>query len=244
MIQQYDFQTIGAIAAQSPATARLLDRLGIDFCCHGSTPFGEACEKAGQNPQDVAARLAAIPAEQGFEGGGNFAQWPLDLLVDYVLKIHHRGIRRNAPRIIALFGKVGKVHGERHPELFAEEVLFRQCAEALSEHLMKEEQMLFPHIYAQFRVSEAGGEMPRFHCGTVAAPISVMESEHAEEGERMAKIEELSGGFVPPGDACESFRLLYAELKAFRDALHEHIHIENNLIFPTSVALERGGTGR
>lgn len=234
----YDHLSVGEIAAKSPSAAALLDRFNVDFCCHGKTVFPVACALAGHTPEEVAAELDKIH-DTAEPGKPDFLSWPTDLLADYVLKIHHRGIRREGPAIIALFNKVKSVHGEHHPELFEVANLFEASFNALSQHLIKEERVLFPYIYQLCAADLNNTSAPAFHCaGSVTAPVHMMEMEHADEGERQARIEELTSGFTTPADGCASYKLLMEKLKAFRDALHEHIHLENNIIFPRAIDIE------
>ncbi len=237
---RYDHLSVGEIAASNPTAAAVLDRFNVDFCCHGKTAFAVACALAGHEPEKVAAALEEA-GEGAIAGTPDFQRWPTDLLCDYVLKTHHRQIPVDGPAILRLLDKVKAAHGERHPELYEVAELFSQSFAALSEHLMKEENILFPYIYRLCEADLSGGTAPRFHCadGRVASPIRVMEHEHEGEGERHARIEALTHGYTTPEDACGSYRLLMTQLKAFKDALHEHIHIENNLIFPRAIELER-----
>lgn len=236
--KNYDNQTTGGIVAANFAAASVFQRHGIDFCCHGSTPFTEACRARGLDPEAVAHELdnAADDAPAAVK---DFASWPLDLLVDYVLKIHHRNIRTVGPQIEKLLDKVTSVHGAHHPELAEIRHLFRQSLDDLENHLGKEEQVLFPYIYELCQAEAEHREAESFHCGTILYPIGVMESEHSAEGERFVTIAGLTSDFTAPDDACDSYRLLMSRLRAFRDALHEHIHIENNIIFPRALETER-----
>lgn len=233
----YDHLSVGDIATTNPSAADVLDRFNVDFCCHGKTAFAVACALAGVEPATVAAALDQVKGEAA-PGKPDFKTWPTDLLIDYVLKIHHRGIREDGPEIIKLLDKVCRVHGDNHPELFEVAELFKGSFEALSQHLVKEENVLFPYVYQLCIADLQGQKTGAFHCGTVQAPIDVMEHEHADEGERHYKIEALTNGYTPPADACGSYQLLMKRLKDFKDDLHEHIHIENNLIFPRALKLE------
>ena len=235
----YDGLSVGEIAAQSPSAAAVLDKFHIDFCCHGKNSFRVACGLALAEPSDVAAALDAVK-DKALPGTPDFKRWPTDLLCDYVLKIHHRQIREEGPRILKLLDKVVSVHGANHPELTEIARLFKASFEDLSQHLLKEENILFPYVYTLCAADLTNRAAPAFQCadGHVASPIRVMEAEHANEGERHDAIEKLTNNYTPPADACSSYTLLIAKLKDFRDALHEHIHIENNLIFPRSIELE------
>ena len=199
---------------------------------------GEASRQKGLDPADVERELCAHNDRQG-AGAYPFAEWPTDLLVDYVLKIHHRNIRERGPQTAQLLGRVVEVHGSRHPELAEVARLFSQSLADLDSHLSKEEQVLFPYIYELFDAHRRGTSIAPFGCGTVEHPIAVMEMEHSGEGERFERIAALTADFAAPADACASYALVMQQLRQFRDALHEHIHLENNIIFPRAVALEQ-----
>lgn len=230
-------KNVGEIVAENFSTASVFYKYGIDFCCHGQVPLGEACEKAGT---DVATVISAI-SETGTNSGKGipFSSWPLDLLIDYVLKIHHRGIRKNGPVLLELIDKVRKQHGSNHPEL---DELYRLVSVSLDElenHLQKEENVLFPYLIELFDASEKGLKIPPMHCGTIANPIRVMHMEHESEGNRYFHIREITNNFEVPQDGCDTYRLMMSELRKFMEALFEHIHIENNILFPKSMELER-----
>ena len=228
---------VGQIVATDYATARVFAGYGIDFCCHGEVALEKACEQAGVSVAEVLKALDAL--EPNKEVAGGFAAWPLDLLIDYVLKIHHRYIRRQGPVTLALLEKVEAVHGEAHPELHELKALVSESLEDLEMHLQKEENVLFPYLYELYAAKEQGQRMAPMHCGTIANPIRVMKMEHEGEGNRYLHIIQLTNHFSVPQDGCASYRLLMQELEAFVDALFEHIHLENNLLFPRFEEIER-----
>lgn len=234
----YKSLSVGQIVASDFNTATVFARLGIDFCCHGNVMFTEACRLKGLDPQKVEHQLDEICLTT-VTGIPSFSEWPLDLLIDYVLKIHHRNIRTRGPQITALLNKVVNRHDEYHPELTEVSQLFRQALIDLENHLSKEEQVLFPYVYEMCEANYNDLCIEPFGCGTIQHPISVMEDEHSHEGELFERISELTGNFAAPDDACVSYRLVLEQLKQFRDALHEHIHLENNIIFPRAMAMEQ-----
>lgn len=236
--KDYNACTVGQIVANNFGATYVFSRYRIDFCCHGNTPFTEACQNRNLDPKVVAGELDAS-LENRVSGTPDFAGWPIDLLVDYVLKIHHRGIRTKGPQIEALLDKVTEAHARNHPELLEVQALFRDSLSDLENHLLKEENVLFPYVYEMSQAKEEGRKAARFHCDTILFPIEVMESEHSHEGERFEKISALTNGFTAPKDTCASFRLVLQQLRQFEKALHEHIHLENNIIFPSALILEK-----
>lgn len=228
--------TVGQIVAENFAAAHVFYRYRIDFCCHGSTPFAEACAAAGVDTATVIAALDEV--QTTVSHAPDFGHWPMDLLIDYVLKIHHRGIRQRTPELAALMDKVARVHGAAHPELLEVQQLLEEAFVDLEDHLQKEEQVLFPFLYHQYDSLLEGRRPDDFHCGSVAMPIQVMMSEHEHEGNRFRRIALLTNEFTAPEGACGSYRLLLDSIRQFECDLHEHIHIENNIIFPEALRLE------
>lgn len=229
--------SVGNIVAENFAAAKVFKKYGIDFCCHGDVALDKACADLELLPEEVIQALERQEADN--KGSIPFASWPLDLLMDYILKIHHRGIRAQGPELLNLLEKVERVHGEAHPELHELKMLVSESLQDLEMHLQKEENVLFPYLYDLYAAFGQGQRMEPMHCGTIANPIRVMKMEHEGEGNRYLHIIELTDHFSVPQDGCASYRLMMQELEAFVDALFEHIHLENNLLFPRFEEIER-----
>lgn len=234
--KNYAQRSVGSIVNESFATARIFKYFGIDFCCGGHLTLDEACINANADIDKVIDAIKGR-SEQTAEAIP-FDSWPTDLLIDYVLKIHHRNIRAKGPELLELIRKVATHHADRHPELLQLTEFFERSLEDLESHLQKEEQVLFPYCYDLFEANMQGEAYQKMHCGTVANPIRVMLREHHDEGTRYKFIRSLMHNFVAPEDACASYRLMLTDLEEFMDALFEHIHIENNILFPRFVELE------
>lgn len=231
--------TVGSMVAEDFNRAQLFERLGIDYCCHGSDTLDEACKKVNLNPDDVLAKLDDKKEIAG--GAPDFASWPLDLLVDYVLKKHHRNFHLHHDDLLQLVNKVASVHGGRHPELLEIRDQVAASFEELDDHFAKEENVLFPQFYEIYKAHEENRPAAPFHCGSVAYPIRQMMLEHDTTGDAWQQITELSHNFVTPDDGCASYRLMNQQLKQFFLDLKEHISLENNLIFPGFINMEQQG---
>lgn len=230
-------QIIGELVAQNYKTASVFKKFKIDFCCNGNRTISEACERKKLDPSQLINELrnTIINVEQNID----FNSWELDLLADYIEKTHHRYVVTKIEEIKPYLNKVTRVHGEHNPELKEIEILFNQSAQELSQHLQKEEMILFPFI--RNMVNSKMEEKPLFfpHFGTVENPITMMKHEHQNEGERFEKIAELSNNYTPPSHACNTYRVTFALLKEFEDNLHQHIHLENNILFPKAIKMEK-----
>ena len=228
---------IGTMVAADFRTAAVFKKFGIDFCCKGGRTIEEACEPKNIDVEKIYGEIESIPKA----GNGNidFTAWPLDLLADYIEKTHHRYVREKAPILQAFLEKLCKVHGERHPELYEIKELFDESAQDLEDHMLKEDTILFPFVreIMKAKTSNTVFEAPNF--GTVENPVNMMMHEHTVEGERFEKISELSNGYTVPSDGCNTYQVAFQMLQEFENDLHTHIHLENNILFPKTVKMEK-----
>jgi regulator of cell morphogenesis and NO signaling len=228
---------IGEIVAEDPRAAAVFRRFGIDFCCGGAKTLAQACAAAGVTEADVVQDL-----EEGtsapIDGAPRFAEWDLDFLCDYIVQNHHRYVRQAIAELPPLVTKVAEVHGPRHPELRDVARLFAFVVEELQAHMMKEEQVLFPIVQQLARAERIGQPVPAPPFGSIAFPIQMMEMEHASAGDALAEARRLTGGYALPADGCATLAAVYRGLDAFEADLHQHVHLENNILFPKALALE------
>ncbi|MBK7431586.1 MAG: iron-sulfur cluster repair di-iron protein [Bacteroidia bacterium] len=231
-------QIIGELVAKDYRTASVFKTFGIDFCCNGNRTIDEAC-----NTKHLKADVVINDLEKAVEKqevlGTEYKSWPLDLLADYIEKKHHRYVQSKTIEIIPFLDKVCKVHGVRHPELLEIRDQFNASAGELAMHMKKEELILFPYVRKMVDAKSRGAKQENPHFGTVQNPIAMMMSEHTIEGDRFKRISELSNNYTPPEDACNTYKVTYALLKEFEADLHLHIHLENNILFPKAIELER-----
>jgi regulator of cell morphogenesis and NO signaling len=229
--------SLGDIVAADYRAAGVFDRLGLDFCCGGKRTFGEACAAARLDPGAVAAELAKLSATSGIDGVPDVS-WPVEELAQYIVRRHHGYVREQLPVIASHLAKLVAVHGERHPELQQIADHFAELSLELQTHMMKEEQVLFPYVQQLAATAEHGQEPPVGIFGSVRNPIRMMEAEHRYAGDELGVIRGLSSNYSVPADGCTTYRACYEELAAFDADLRQHIHLENNILFPRAVALE------
>lgn len=230
-------QIIGELVAKNYKTASVFKKHKIDFCCNGNRTISEACERKNIDTAELINELnnTLINQEQNID----FNAWELDLLADYIEKTHHRYVVSKIDEIKPFLNKVARVHGDHNPELKEIEILFNQSAQELTHHMQKEEQVLFPFVRNMVAAKLEQKPVPQPHFGTIENPIAMMKHEHQNEGERFEKIAALSDNYNPPSHACNTYRVTFALLKEFEDNLHQHIHLENNILFPKAVELEK-----
>jgi regulator of cell morphogenesis and NO signaling len=229
--------TIRDIVADDFRAASVFQRHRIDFCCGGDRPLGDACREQGVDAGALVAELESAMAAPG--DVPRFKAWDLDFLAAYIVANHHAYVRRAVETIGAHTQKVATVHGERHPETIRIAEHFAAVAADMVQHMGKEERVLFPYITRLAQSARAGEPMPPPPFGTIANPIRMMEMEHQAAGDLLAAIRELSGQFTPPADACTTYKVSYQELEEFEADLHRHVHLENNVLFPKAIELER-----
>lgn len=231
-------KTIGSFVAEDFRTAAVFSKYRIDFCCKGNRTVTEVCEKQSIDADTLLENVLQV-AQSENNGSIDFNSWPLDLLADYIEKTHHSYVEEKTNVLLPFLDKLCKVHGANHPELFRINELFIGCAGELSQHMKKEELILFPFVKRMVKTKESDGILSQPSFVTVSNPIAMMMHEHDNEGERFREIAELTNNYTPPADACTTYKVTFAMLKEFEADLHKHIHLENNILFPKAVVLEK-----
>jgi regulator of cell morphogenesis and NO signaling len=225
--------TVGAIVRDRPSLSRLFEQAKVDYCCGGKKTLDEACRNQGIDPQTFLAQLEAI-AISNQEPDINVATLSLTELAEHIEQTHHAYLHSELPRLERMVTKVATVHGDKEPRLHQIKDIFLAVSQELETHLRKEEQILFPMI----RQLEASTIIPQFHCGTIANPVQQMEFEHDEAGVALGQLRQLTDNYTPPEWACNTYRAMLDGLLNFEQDMHQHIHKENNVLFPKAIALE------
>lgn len=230
--------SVGDIAASDLRKADVFRKYGIDFCCDGKKSLQEACAQAGVEVQTLTQELEQL-GQPTTSADKDYNHWDLDFLADYIVQVHHKFVMSSIPALTELSEKVTHRHGSVHPELLE---LKRHVVALLTEmrsHQIKEERVLFPFIkqLAQcLRENKKAGDPP---FGTVESPVQMMIDDHAAAAAHVREIARLTSAYQVPQDGCDSYKLYYAKLQAFNTDLELHLHLENNILFPKSVELER-----
>lgn len=224
---------VGSLVAEDYKYADIFKRHGIDFCCGGGISVEEACKKRGVNCDELVNDLLSVNSKSQNISGAK--DWPLDKLIDHIINTHHTYIKENIPLLLEYSNKVAKVHGDHHPETIKINRQLYVLVDELLPHLTKEETVLFPYLIKL--VEKKAQPNPSF--GTVQNPIRIMMEEHDAAGDIMRSISELSSEYTPPASACATYKVLYQKLLEFENDLHQHIHLENNILFPRALAVEQ-----
>jgi len=227
--------TIGELVAEDYRRAEVFKKFGLDFCCGGGRSVTDSCKKHHLDETALIKALEEIEKEST-SPEQDYNKWNADVLVEHIIKVHHTYVESNIPLIREFSQKVAKVHGGANPEEIEIAELFDALSLDLLMHMKKEEMILFPYI--KLLANDNGlHQQPPF--GTVANPIRMMENEHEIAGDLMKEIRKLSNDYTPPAHACNTYRVLYAKLDEFESDLHQHIHLENNILFPKALQLEQ-----
>lgn len=229
--------TVAELASAHPGTIRVFQKHGIDFCCGGRRTLEAACREHGIALADLTGDLTGAlvgPAPGDFP----WTTAPLDEVVERIVTRYHQWLYDELPRLATMMDKVVRVHGERHPELAQVARTYFAIEQDLGPHMMKEERVLFPYIAQLQETAATGGALAGSPFGTVEDPIRMMEIEHEAVGGLLAKLREQTSDYTVPVDACNTFRGLYHGLEELERELHEHIHVENNVLHPRAIALE------
>jgi regulator of cell morphogenesis and NO signaling len=236
-------RTVREIALEQPGSIRVFERFGIDYCCGGRKPLSEACA-AKEIEVDAVIEALEAAAQTPAEVADDWNLKSLTHLCGHIVATHHAYVRRELPRLATLAEKVVKRHGASRPELPIIRATLVRLDEELTQHLAKEEIVLFPHISRLERAIADGSEKPKGCFGTVANPIAMMTQEHDGAGMLLEVIRNRSQQFTPPEGACPTYHAFYDGLREFEQDLHQHIHLENNVLFPRAIKLEVSSESR
>jgi regulator of cell morphogenesis and NO signaling len=224
-------KTLAQIVNENHQAASVLEKYDLDFCCKGKRSLQTACEE-----KNIPASLVATEIENALhqnKASEEFDKLSLTQLIDHIVSTHHSYAKKELTQIFAYLQKISTKHGDRHNELYVIFETFSSLREELEQHMMKEELILFPRIKAleNFVGNNDQGIM------NIQMPIAVMEDEHDKAGKLLSEIRNYTDNFTPPGDACTTYRLSFAALHALETDLHQHIHLENNILFPKAIDL-------
>ena len=233
-------ETLGEIAVKDLRKAEVFKKYGLDFCCGGKKTVKEACADKGIDVTKVEQELQA--ADKVTSSVTNaappmpYSDWSLDFLADYIVNTHHSYVRKSIPDLRAYSSKVARVHGDRHPELETISKLVEEVCNEMTGHMVSEEEIVFPYV-KQVASKSNGKSFGEFE--TIKTPIDMMEAEHDFVGRNMEEIRRLSDNYTLPADGCASYAFLFNKLQEFESDLFTHIHLENNILFPKALDIEK-----
>ncbi len=230
--------TVGEIVAQIPSAARIFANHQIDFCCGGKRPLEEVCRERRMDAETILQEIEAL-GKRNPRNDRNWSAAPLAELTSYIVRKHHGYLRTELPWLEKIVRKVSGKHSETHaflPELQDIQVALRG---ELESHLAKEESILFPFINTLEAAAGGCGTVPHACFGAIGNPIRMMELEHETVGTALRRMSALTSDYALPPGACTSFRILYHGLRALDEDLRVHIHLENNVLHPRAIELEK-----
>ena len=238
--QIFETGSVADVVIAHPMVRPVLERLGVDYCCGGKKPFVDAVRDSGNEFDAVVAQCKnAIHASAGAAPDVDWSKEPLSALARHITGKHHAFTLTQLERCDMLLGKVQRAHSDVHGAMLDRvRAHFDAVREELESHMRKEEIVLFPAIYMLEAYQAGKADKPSFPFGRVANPIAQMEAEHDEAGDLLASIRADTDGFTLPPDSCRTFGALYDALPELEEDVHLHIHLENNILFPKSIALE------
>ncbi|MBI2967307.1 MAG: iron-sulfur cluster repair di-iron protein [Bacteroidetes bacterium] len=216
-----------------------LEKYGLDYCCHGDRSLEESCREKNLNIADVEDEIRRSHQTENPNPSSGFENMELNLLVDHILQVHHAFLRRQIPVISEHLSKVSTKHGDNHHEVKEITYCFAKLRSEIEYHMRKEEEILFPYICFLAEAASKGESINPPPFQSIRNPIRMMESEHEVAGDILKEIRKWSNNFQVPGDACTTFQVTYKELEEVEKDLHMHIHLENNILFPRSIELEK-----
>ncbi|MGA7721158.1 MAG: iron-sulfur cluster repair di-iron protein [Ignavibacteriaceae bacterium] len=233
----YGELTLSQIVSKNFRAAGIFEKYSLDFCCRGNKSLSDACIEKNLIEEEILTELQNTEISS-YSSFLRTAGWELDFLVDYIINNHHNYVRNSIPSILTHAEKVAMKHGENHPETIEIHSIFLRVSKDLKQHLMKEEEILFPFIKYLVKTEKQKLKTERPYFGTLSNPINMMEAEHIIAGDSMSQIRKLTNNFNPPEEVCTTFKTYFNELKEFEEDLHQHVHLENYLLFPRAIELQ------
>jgi regulator of cell morphogenesis and NO signaling len=231
--------TLGELAAADIRKAEVFKKYGLDFCCGGKKSLKQACEENNLDAAKIEKELQEASQTRSTGTSFDFNRWGIDFLADYIYNEHHRYWYDEEPVISDLLKKVVSHHGPTHPELEKVASLYTTLRQELNAHFMKEERVLFPHIKELVRAKATRSFVMPTGIKNINEPLQMMEADHEAAGEILVELRKVTNDYTHPEDACNSFGLLYHKLKSLEEDLHQHIHLENNILFPKALLLHK-----
>jgi regulator of cell morphogenesis and NO signaling len=226
---------VGELVVQRPSRARVFEKLGIDYCCGGKKPLQQTCSERNLDLAKVVEELEQEQTAAPPNTGRNWASASLTDLCDHIEQTHHQYLKEELPRLAFLTTRVATRHGDIRPALREVQRVFAELKAEMDSHMLKEERVLF----SLCRQLDAAEELPAMLCGSVGNPIEVMISEHEHAGDALAEIRALTNNYALPAHACNTYRALFDSLAQLERDMHEHVHKENNILFPKAIRAER-----
>ncbi len=231
--------TVGEVASKLPNATKIFAKYGIDFCCGGGASLADACATAGVKFDELVRAIEdSGPNAEASPKTKDYSRMSLRALMDHILTTHHVFTRNELVRLGQLVDKVVGVHGSRHPELSSVRELFRALYADLDPHLLKEENILFPYLLELDAAAARGSRCAPPPFGTVQNPVRMMHLEHEAVGDLLKRLRTVTSNYTTPADGCFSYQTLYSGLEAFEADLLQHIHLENNILFPRAIEME------
>ncbi len=231
-------ETLGEIAAKDIRKAEIFKKYGLDFCCGGKKTVKQACAEKGIDVTRIEYELQHT--DKNYAGRPlPYNEWEEGFLADYIVNTHHSYVKKSLPELLQFGLKVAKVHGNLHPELVTIYGLVEEVSEEMTEHMEKEEKILFPFIKKVSQATNKAEVFSNASFGSVENPISMMEHEHEIVGKNLELIRNLSKDFTLPSDACASYNLYFKMLEEFESDLFLHVHLENNILFPRILEMSK-----
>lgn len=234
MNDQFSSLTLAQIVNSNHKAASVFEKYHLDFCCKGKRSLEQACREQQIELGQLTGELGYLFSKD-ITGEIDFNKLSLSQLCDYIVQTHHAYVKNEMPQLYAYLQKVSSKHGERHPELIKIFQIFAAVKEEMEGHMKKEEMILFPRIKEMERLANSESGQFQLNIGFLQSPINVMEQEHDHAGTQLNEIRKLTNDYTPPHDACTTYRLSFAALQAFEIDLHQHVHLENNILFPKAI---------
>lgn len=232
--------TVTDIVNSDYRTADVFRKYNIEYCCGGKQPLHTACQLSGANIDQVMTELEEAVREVNTSNTLNFNEWHIDFLTDYIINVHHHYIRKALPHLQSYVDRFADGHRKKFEYLDELQRTVKQLSRTLMPHLQQEEEIIFPYIRQIGHAYYSRESYASLLVRTLRKPVEdIMAHEHETTGRLMQRMREITDNYTPPDNACLSHRVTFLKLKEVDNDLTRHLHLENNILFPKAIAMEK-----
>jgi regulator of cell morphogenesis and NO signaling len=238
-VSGYTNKTVSEIVRNDYRTADVFKSFGINYCCGGQVQLEEACAARSIDVDELVSALDTATRTVSLPNNLHYESWKLDFLVEYIVNVHHAYLYSTVPDLQASLTSFAASHRKQHPELKEIVETFDQLATALMQHNRHEEEIIFPYIKQIDNTHRRKETYGSLFVRTLRKPLSTIEAEHDKISKILTELRSLTHNYSYPGNACTNHRVVFNKLKEFDEDLTQHKYLENNVLFPRAIALER-----
>jgi regulator of cell morphogenesis and NO signaling len=239
MLEATAHHTLADVVLYNFRAAEVFENMKLDFFCNGRQTIQEACQQKNLDISEVIEQVNKAIRKHAKENE-TFNIWDLDFIVFYITEKHHAYTKNALRRINDYCYRIADLYGNSQPELWNLHSSFRDIADIMQKHLVEEERNIFPLIKKLFRnkLKSVSGSYADEQGPDILTFAICLTEEQKQVTAAMEYIKHLTDDYYIPDYAGRTYKAAFEELKRFEKDIHQHFHIENNILFPKAIMLK------